>query len=240
MRKIFSALFCVAAVFAMFSCESAEQEYKVEHYYDNIYTVNKSAVVPEFVDSFTMVTGLDQYGLQTGDRARMILRYYFDASTMRRPEITVHQLVEVIPTLPLTAKEDVDTALYTTAFNNLHYYEFIDRYTHPVWIWKNRQNINISYFGSRDNASFAMSVRGVKDGCVEFDLRAKADRVGNVTSTRLLTFDLSGVADFLTDEQKAVIAGTDSLEARIFLNREENGVVKEVEIVGGYFANPVK
>ena len=101
-------------------------------------------------------------------------------------------------------------------------------------------NINISYFGLRDDASFAMSVTGVNEDCVELELRAKAKRSGNVTASRLLTFDLSNVADYLTEEHKKSIAGIDSLRTRIYFNREENGAVKRVDIIGGKIANPVK
>ena len=116
----------------------------------------------------------------------------------------------------------------------------MDRYVQPVWIWKNRQNINISFFGLKDNAEFAMTVRGVYDDCVELDLLAKAKRSGNVTSSKLLTFDLANVADFLTEEDKESIAGLDSLRTRIYLKREDEGVVKEVDIIGGKFQNPIK
>ena len=159
---------------------------------------------------------------------------------MKKPELKVYQIINVIPTLSLVPKEEIDTLVYNTPFNKLHKYEFMDRYAQPVWVWKNRQNINISYFGLRDDASFAMSVTGVNEDCVELELRAKAKRSGNVTASRLLTFDLSNVADYLTEEHKKSIAGIDSLRTRIYFNREENGAVKRVDIIGGKIANPVK
>ena len=240
MKKLFDFALVSFAALMLFSCEPAEQGYTVEQYYDNIFTVNKSAVVPEFSDSTLIVSNISQYGLQTGDRAHMILRYYFDYETMKKPELKVYQIINVIPTLSLVPKEEIDTLVYNTPFNKLHKYEFMDRYAQPVWVWKNRQNINISYFGLRDDASFAMSVTGVNEDCVELELRAKAKRSGNVTASRLLTFDLSNVADYLTEEHKKSIAGIDSLRTRIYFNREENGVVKRVDIIGGKIANPVK
>ena len=59
-------------------------------------------------------------------------------------------------------------------------------------------------------------------------------------NSKLLTFDLSNVADYLTEEQKSSVAGKDSLRTKIYLKREVEGAVKEVEIIGGKFANPVK
>lgn len=240
MKRVFYAVLLMTATLFLASCEPAEQEYTVEQFYSSIYTVNKSTLSPEFSDSAVVVSNIADYGLQTGDRAHMILRYYFDYATMKKPQVTVHQLVEVIPTLSLSSKESVDTVRYSTPFNKLHQYEFHDRYAQPIWIWKNRLNMNISYFGLRDGADFAMSVRDVKDGCVELDLRADANRVGNATTTRLLTYDLSNVADFFTEDQKKSVADMDSLKTRIFFDREENGSIKKVNIVGGNIANPIK
>lgn len=239
MRKLLYSLAVMTSVL-LASCGPAEYGYTFDNYYDDIYTVNKSTVTPEFSDSSAMVSDLLEYGLQTGDRVHMTLRHHYDSETMQRPELTVYRVVKVIPTLHLSPKESIDTTVYSTPFNKLHEYEFLDRYAQPVWVWKNRQNINISYFGLKDGADFAMSVIGVNEDCVELELRAKATRSGNVTTTRLLTFDLSNVADFLTAEQKSQVAGIDTLRTRIYLNREENGALKRVNIIGGKFANPVK
>jgi hypothetical protein len=61
-----------------------------------------------------------------------------------------------------------------------------------------------------------------------------------VKSSKLLTFDISNVADFLSDEDKARVAGIDTLKTRIYLKREVDGVAKETNILGGKFANPLK
>lgn len=237
-RLLYSLVVIVSTVLA--SCEPAEQGYTVEQYFDNIYTVNKSTVTPEFGDSVLVVSNLLEQGLEDGTRAHITLRYYFDYQTMTKPELKVFQVVSVIPTLPLTAIGSVDTTDYATPFSKLHQYEFIDRYVQPVWIWKNRLNINISYFGIKDNAEFVMSVVGVNEDCVELDLRAKAKRSGMVTTTKLLAFDLSNFADFLTDEQKASLKGKEKLRTRIYFDREEKGAVNKVNIIGGEFANPFK
>ena len=115
-----------------------------------------------------------------------------------------------------------------------------DRYVKPVWIWKNRQNINISYFGVEEGASFAMAVRGINGDCLELDLYAKAKSNNEHTTTTLLAFDLSKAGDFLSEEQKNSIADIDSLRTRIYFNRKVDGEVKRVDIIGGKFANPVK
>ena len=240
MKRFLGVAAMLMATFAFFSCDPAESEYKYDFYYDNIYTVNKHKVSPEFSDSLIAISNMDKFGLETGQRAHLVLRYYYDYSTMKAPKWEISSIVDIIPSLPLQVLDSATAAGYNTLFTKLNYYELMDRYLQPVWVWDNRQNINISFLGLKDNAEFAMSVRGVREGCVELDLRAKAKRSGNVTSSKLLTFDLSNVADFLSEEDKNSAAGIDSLKTRIYLMREEDGVVKEVNFLGGKFLNPVK
>ena len=247
MKRFFGLAALLSVALAFFSCEPAETGYEFEYYYDNIYTVNKHKVRPEFRDSLLTIYNMDKYGLETGHRARMVLKYYFDYSTMAYPKWEIAELIEVIPTLPIQAKDAVNAEEYNTLFTSLNYYELMDRYLQPGGVWNGLQNINIEYKGLKDNAQFAMTVRGIgvdetdeKNVCVEFDLYAKAQQSGNVKSSKLLTFDISNVADFLTDEQKSRIAGIDSLKTRIFLKSEVDGVAKETNILGGKFANPVK
>lgn len=240
MKRFLGVAAMLMATFAFFSCDPAESEYKYDFYYDNIYTVNKHKVSPEFTDSMIAISNMDKFGLETGQRAHMVLRYYYDYSTMKAPKWEISSIVDIIPSLPLQVLDSATAAGYNTLFTKLNYYELMDRYLQPVWVWDNRQNINISFLGLKDNAEFAMTVRGVYDDCVELDLLAKAKRSGNVTSSKLLTFDLANVADFLTEEDKESIAGLDSLRTRIYLKREENGVVKEINILGGKFQNPIK
>ena len=240
MNRFLNMFLVAVAVLAFSSCGPGELEYTYERYYDNIFTVNKHAVSPEFQDTSFMISNMDAYGFQTGDRVHMTVREYYDASTMKRPVYEIVDVTRKIETFPLSQAGSVDTTEYNAAFYKLEYYEFADRYVNPEWIWKNRQNIHFSYFGLKDGADFAMSVIGVNDDCVEFDLRAKATRNGQEVNSKLLTFDLSNIADFLTAEQKNSIAGKDSLRTRIYLNREEKGALKRVSIIGGKFANPVK
>lgn len=241
MKKLFNILLLSVAAVSFFSCDSAEQEFKFDYYYENIYTVNKHKVQAEFSDSLIAVANMDEsmarYGFESGDRARMVLRYYYNANTMKVPQWSIAEFYEVIPTLPLSAS--VDTALYNTPFNMLHMIDFMDRYANPVWTWKNRQNINISYFGAENDASFAMTVAGVDGEYIDLNLYAKAKRVGNATCVELLTFDMSDLS-MLSDEQRASVAGMDSLKTRISFSRELNGKVEKATILGGKVANPYK
>ena len=240
MKRLLNVALLSLAALLLYSCDPIEPEYKEERYFDNIYTVNKHTVSPEFSDSVIPVANMEKYGLVTGDRAHMTIRYYFDLSTMGRPICEIVGEPKLIRTLPVSQPGSTDTVEYNTPFSGLHDYEFIDRYVRPEWVWKNRQNLNISYFGVEKDAAFAMEVRGVNDNCIEFNLYAKAARNGNKTTTKLLTFDLAGVEAFLSDEQKANLAGIDSVRTRIYFKREKGGKVDEVDIIGGKIANPVK
>ena len=241
MKKFVAGLFMTVSLISFASCEMAEQGYTEEIYYDNIFTVNKHTVSPEFKDTSYMMSNMDEHPLQTGDRARMILRYYFDAYSGRMPQWTIHKVVETIPTRDIVAKSEIDSAAFVTPFVGLDYYELMDRYYNPVWVWKNRLNMNIIYKGVADDAEFAMAVRGISDGLVELELYAKAKSVGEVTTTKLLTFDLADVEGLILPEQQALVSDVDSLKTKIYFKLlDDKGVVKEGNIMGGKFRNPFK
>ncbi len=247
MKKFFNIMLLQAVALLLFSCGPAEVGNTFNLYYDNIYTVNKHTLTAEDSDSVIRIDNMDNAGFKTGDRAYMILRHYYDYNVMKRPHIDIYYAGEVIPTYPLSPKDSIDVAEYTAPFDSLYRFEFLDRYAAPVWIKKNRQNINISYFGAKEGASFAMTVRGVSEiagapdkACLELNLYAKAQRDGNATVTRLLTFDLSGLDGLLDDGQKSALQGKKALRTKIYLSRETDGAVKEVSIIGGELDNPFK
>lgn len=240
MKKLLNVSLLSSLILVLFSCDPIEPEYRYEHYFDDIYTVNKHTVSPEFSDSVIRISNMDKYPFVTGDRVHMTLRYYFDISTMKMPLWEISHVTRKIETLPLTAPTGIDSAEYDAVFNKLHNYELASKFVKPVWIWRNRQNINISYFGVEEGASFVMAVRGINGDCLELDLYAKAKSNNEHTTTTLLAFDLSKAGDFLSEEQKNSIADIDSLRTRIYFNRKVDGEVKRVDIIGGKFANPVK
>ena len=147
MKKLLDISLLSSLILVLFSCDPVEPEYRYEYYFDDIYTVNKHTVSPEFSDSVIRINNMDKYPYRTGDRVHMTLRYYFDISTMKMPLWEISHVTRKIETLPLTAPAGIDSAEYGAVFNKLHNYELASRYVNPVWIWKNRQNINISYFG---------------------------------------------------------------------------------------------
>ena len=156
------------------------------------------------------------------------------------PEWNIVNVVEKIPTRSITAQDSAMCADFTTPFTALNFYEFMDRFCNPLWVWNDCQNINITYKGVEEGAEFAMVVRGVADDCLELQLLAKANTIGEVETTKLLTFDLKNVGDFLSKEQKDSVAGIDSLRTRIYFQCLDKGELREVNVIGGTWANPFK
>ncbi len=240
MKKFFFYMFAAVSAFAFFSCDPAESSFTQTVYVYDIYTVNKHTVRPEFEDTAFMVQNMAQYPLQTGDRAYMVLKYFYDAESVKYPQWTIEKVLDIIPTRPLQTKDSVAFEGFTTPFVTLDYFEVHDRYYNPVWVRNNLQNINITYNGIADGAEFAMLVRGVVDNYVELELLAKAKTIGAVKTTKLLTFDLSKLGDFLTAEQKRTLSGVDSLYTRIYFRRAVKDSIYEANIIGGSLANPFK
>ena len=92
-----------------------------------------------------------------------------------------------------------------------------------------KQNICIKYQGVEEGAAFALAVRDVKDGYVEFDLYVNAPASDKETAT-LLTFDIADVADYVSDEHKNLL--TDSTKTRIYIKRMNNGVLVDTPVEG--------
>ena len=240
MKKFLDILLMPFVALLFFSCGPAEIGDTFNFTFDNIYTVNKHAVVAEDGDSLIDINNMENTNYKTGDRAYMILRYYYDYNVMTRPHCDIYYAGEVIPTRSLSAKDSIDAGEYAAPIDSLHRYDFLDRSVSPVWVMKNRQNMNISYYGTKENASFAMTVCGIDEDCIELDLHAKAPRNGDERNKILLSFDISNIGDFLTDEQKDSLSSKETLRTKISFTREFNGETKRVSIIGGEFANPFK
>ena len=240
--KFFVSFAVVAMLGMMVSCDPAEGAYTEERYVDNIYTVNKATVQPEFADTTYFVSNIEEYGLQTGDRAHMVLRYYFDAYSGEKPQWSIVEVVDVIPTRELSALDSTVFAQYNTPVD-IDLYELWDAWLKPMWIWKNRQNISVKYTGLAEGADFKLMVRGVSESeaAIEFDLVAKTAYNGGVKTKKLLTFGLDNVGDFLTASQKNSIATKDSVRTKIYYRyKTAQGDTITKEYFGGKIKNTFK
>ena len=236
MKRLYSIVAAVSAALVMWSCGPAEMGYTQEFTLQSLYTVNKATVMPEFSDTFLFVKNLDEFNLKTGDRAMLLMHYYYDAYSGKQPQWTVKEVLKRIPVYPLSAMADVDTAAYMTPVTGLQALNFFGDFEAKSWVWKEKQNICIKYKGVEDDASFAMAVRGVKDGCVELGLFVDA-REAEAEITTLLTFDISNIKDFLTDEQKALLPAGQEIKTKIYIRRMNNGRLEDWGMDGNDIVN---
>jgi hypothetical protein len=229
MKRLYSIVAAVSAALAMWSCGPAEMGYTQEFTLQSLYTVNKAAVAPEFSDTFLFVKNLGDFDLKTGDRAMLLMHYYYDAYSGKQPQWNVKEVLKRFPVYPLSAMADVDTAMYRTPITGLQPLNFFNDFDALTWVWKEKQNVCIKYKGIEKDASFAMAVRGVKDGCVELDLFVDA-RESDTEAVSLLTFDISDIEDYLSDEERTSL--NDSIVTKIYLKRMKNGILEDWAIPG--------
>ena len=235
MKRLYSIFTVIAAAVVLWACGPAEVSNIVTYELDALCTVNKSRIEPEFSDSsFMFAKNVDEFGLETGDRAFMTLTCTYDLYSEVAPMWTILNVRKKIPTYPLSA--DIDTAAYQTPIIALEPVDFFNDFGALTWVWNEKQNISIVYNGVEATASFAMTVRGVKDGFIELDLFVDADESEKKTTT-LLTFDISNIKELLTDEQRAQLPAGGELKTRIYTKRMKNGVLEDWAIDGNYIVN---
>ena len=234
MKRLYSTVVAAVVAVMMWSCGPAEFGYTQEFTLQGLYTVNKATVAPEFSDTMFFVRNIDEYELETGDRALLLLHYFYDAYSGKAPQWNIREVIKRIPVYQLSKKSDIDTAAYVTPVTGLQPLNFFNDFETSTWVWNEKQNISIKYKGVEDGASFALAVRGVKDGYVDFELYVNAPESEKETST-LLTFDIADIADYVSDEEKALL--TDSIKTRIFVKRMNNGVLADWMIDGNKIVN---
>ena len=227
MKKFYSVIAAFSAAVIMLACSPAEIGYKQEFTLQGLYTVNKATVAPEFSDTMFFVRNIEDYDLKTGDRALLLLHYEYDAYNGKAAQWTIEEVLKRIPVYPLSLKSDIDTDAYTTPITGLQPLNFFNAFTTRSWVWKGKQNISIKYKGVEESASFALAVRGVNNGSVEMELFIDAEESDKEVAT-LLTFDISNIADFLSDADKASLpSNIDDIRTTIYVKRMSDGDLKE-------------
>lgn len=236
MKKLYSLAVAVAAAVIVWACGPAEQGYTQEFTLQGLYTVNKATVAPEFSDTFFFVRNIEDFDLKTGDRAMLLLHYEYDAYSGKAAQWNILEVLKRIPVYPLSFLTDVDTAAYATPVTGFQPLNFFNDFEAKTWVWKGKQNICVKYKGVEEGASFAMAVRGVKDGAVVLELHVNAPESEKETAT-LLTFDISNVVDFLSDADKAQLPASGDIKTRIIVKRMQNGVLVDYEEDGNSIVN---
>lgn len=230
MKKFYSVIAAFSAAVIMWACGPAEIEYKQEFTLQGLYTVNKATVAPEFSDTMFFVRNIEDYDLKTGDRALLLLHYEYDAYNGKAAQWTIEEVLKRIPVYPLSLKSDINTDAYTTPITGLQPLNFFNAFKTTSWVWKGKQNLSIKYMGVEESASFALAVRGVNNGSVEMELFVDAEESDKEVAT-LLTFDISNIADFLSDADKASLpSNIDDIKTTVYVMRMSDGEPKEFPI----------
>ena len=237
MKRLNVIFAAVSALLMMWACEPAEVSYNEYGYAEGLYTVNKATVKAEFGDTALFMRNFDDYKhtLKTGDHAWLRLRFDYDAYSGQPPVWCISEIIEVVPTYPLSVLDSAAIAQYDTPFTALKATNLgIGKWV-AAWVWNGRQNLNLSYRGTELDAEFAMVVRGYNEGCVELELLAKAAQ-GTGDTDKLLVFDLTNVADFLPVEVRDSLPkgeDFDKIKTRVFYKYlDKKGNVNEVNILG--------
>ena len=218
MKRLTGIFSLFAVVSMLWSCGPAEVSQVYDIYMTSLYTVNKHTLTEEFSDSAFFVKNMDDFDLETGDRAIIKLHWHYDLYSSIAPEYKILEVKKKIPTYSLTHKDSIDASLYTTAIPYLRHLDLGSHYQKPLWVWNGRQNLNIVYKGESEGAEFALVPRGFKDKFLEFDLLAKAVDAGKKETERLLTFDISNVVEYLDSADKRLLLyEIDSVRTRIYL-----------------------
>ena len=244
MNKFTGIFLVLISLFALWACDPIENSYKQEGYISRIYTVNKAALRPEFEDTLYRMTNEPwEFGLETGDRAHVLLHYKYDAFNGKGVEWEVFKVIEEIPTLNLTPREEIDADTCDMPFSGLTPYELYDSYMRPEWVWNNMINVNVVYKAVAEKTRFAMTVRGVSNDTISLNLLAKTEQPSDTARTRLLTFDLNNIGSLLTDEERIAINGYERMKFRVHLKyKDKEGKLHDnvFPIVVGDIANPVR
>ncbi|MBO7230273.1 MAG: hypothetical protein J6V20_02545 [Bacteroidaceae bacterium] len=241
----FSGIFLTAvSVFTFLACGPGEISYVEEGYLSGIYTANKATLRPEFEDTLYRMNNKPwDFGLETGDRAHVLLHYTFDAYNGKGVEWEIVNVVEEIPTLSLSPREEIDSSVYDMPFDGYTYYELYDSYMRPEWVWNNMINVNVKYKAVAEKTQFVMAVRGVSNDTINLNLFAKTEQLSDTARTKLLTFDLNDIGSLLTDEEKVAINGYERMKFRVHLKyKDKTGKLHDnsFPIMVGDIANPAR
>ena len=102
----------VLSVLMLFvACDPAENSYTADTYTVDVYTVGSyNTLTPEFEDTLLTVSNFSSFDLTPGERVCLYMHQHFDAYDSRANKLEIVQIVERIPTLYLTPREEVDAS----------------------------------------------------------------------------------------------------------------------------------
>lgn len=246
MNKLKGIFFAITATVLLFtSCDPVQPSYVISSYSSNIYTITEDLkLAPEFEDTLYRVNNIsefDKFGLEPGDRAHLILHYYFDAYSAKGAELNVYSTLEEIATLPIVPRDSVDAGDYGLPLG-IYPYELLYANTYPTWIWDNRLNINVSFAAKPAGTDFVMALRGVEKDTVRLDILAKTTLPSDTVNSKLLSYDIKNITEMFTDEERSALREYEKLTFKIYRkNKKVTGELYDVAcgIYAGEYVNPL-
>ena len=225
------------------ACDPAENSYTADTYTVDVYTVGSyNTLTPEFEDTLLTVSNFSSFDLTPGERVCLYMHQHFDAYDSRANKLEIVQIVERIPTLYLTPREEVDASEYNMPLGTTPYW-----YKPNVWMWNDILNVSTRFYAKKEATEFAMSVRAVRNDTIQLNLSAKTTAPSDTLAARLLSYDLDNIATFLTDDEKASLKGYEKLKFRIFMKenvKTSTGKDSIAEcawnVTNAEFVNPVR
>ena len=240
MRRLFYGFFATASIlFTITSCELfGPATNTTEGYIEGIYTIKAKTVVPELSDTFYYISNFDDFDLQQGERAFMRVTYNFDTYYGPRTATwKIDKIINKIETSELTAPADIDQEKMSSHINGVN---FLFAYE-PVWIWDNKQNINVVYYTKKNAGEFKMSPIGIINDTLHLRLWSDIEK-GELGASSLCTFDLSNVDELLNEADRETLSKLDTLHTRIttlYLGARDDAPHLET-ITGGKCVNPFR
>lgn len=237
MKKILQA---VAVLFATMtvvtSCDEATNYTK--GYQDGIYTVWGHTVTPEMEDTSYVVGDVSSYGLKTGDRALLRVKYFIDnVFGPLKAKWEVEKVYEVIEPRAITAGDDIAEGDYDSYILGIA--DFL--YYGPVWAWDGLQNINVAYECDGTAPEFRMVAPEASNDTLYLSLVSRI-KSGDERYVKLLSFDLDDAYPLLGNDERNSISRYDSIYTSInlrYYDFDEEAPV-DANIIGGKLKNPFK
>lgn len=205
------------------------------------------SIAPAFADTVYSIKKSDAPGLAEGDRAYLRMKYFFDAYTMYKPEVSIDEVIVKITRRAMSRKGSFDASLYNSPFsssaalmlfsdvpNQFAFYDFL-------WADNETQNIAVKY-NKGLNCTPKMTVDSASvnketgEAVLYFRLYANLENRGWVDSEvypddysqdrvcKILSFnmDWSMIKEELSAEDLAEIAAIDSLTSCIMMVNERD------------------
>ena len=232
--SVFSAISIITV--ALISCDDANNT--TEGYIEGLYTVWGKTVMPELEDTFYVTENVGTFGLKSGDRGVMRVKYFVD--NVLGPKKAVWEIDEVrglVETYPLTSATQLDSAEYSSPFVGITPFATYG----SAWAWNKLQNLYAVYYTDGSDARFAMTPTGFAKDTLSLMLYADIND-GETMQAQLLTFDLASALPLLDSKQQQDAMQPDTIVTKmsmLFYDAEVDSVIVST-IIGGRCANPFR